>query len=1149
MQRKRKLSIILILTLTASLLLPMATPASAFTIQYFGHSQVLMTTDAGTKILMDPPHLGDFGNLGVDPGPIYPNVVTVSHQHSDHNNSTAAWVYGRPLVLNGISPLFDSYNTFNSINQVVNDTVINDVYLPHFYGAGDDAAFVFNVDGLRIVHLGDGTGSDNNRFTAAEKQALGTPDILFVPIGGPMGPVPPEYGGPQMENLSTQDVVYAIQDLQPKVVIPIHWWSQAGLNYFLTDQKSVGGFTYSVKNSNSINVESNNLPTTTQIWVMPIGAAQAGGGGLPPDGDVPSVSGSVYANGEALNDITANLTYDSNSRLANLKLRRNGNDDISGGSYDSNTEFTVTINNNGHTPYILLGAGYVQSWETGQDGVTTIRVKGMSFKFPDGTPVHLGVQMAIAYDANQAPYNMPVSYRGMSISTNASSFNAPVMVSGTQLYVYINGVSGEEGYFKVFLPEALLQDWGITSNNQLAAQIGDGNGNNKEAVTNAIVTDVAGGKTMEFSGFHYSDHRVFIGKAEAGAPVVTSAATNNAGNKIILTFNKAMADPAGKHAQFTVTVGGTPDAVTAAALNADPQKIELTLANPIYHGDVITIGYTAGTVVAADGGVLATFAGQAVTNNGPVKVTSPTVSVDSNNKNLSITSTTPATTLAIPNNVTDATINVVGLLNAPVAGKVTTSALPNITIQANTSVNANPVQVAIPAGTTVTADAADNWDGTINVPTVKPNNSVAVTADAGKTATVNTVIEVGFGDVPLTFSKAVRILIPGQAGKDAGYYRGGAFNKITAVLSSDTQAAGDALPAGGDGKIDVGSDLVIWTKHFTKFVTYTQTSAGGGGGGGGGVPPVSSSTTVTATSGGTVTSNDATIVVPAGAVTGDIKVTVEKVANTASLSFAKNTRLISDVFEITKDKAGDFSKAVTITLPFDKSKLDTAKYDIGIFWLNPETGKWTKLDNIKIDLASGKVSGDVNHFTKFAVLAVEKGSEAPTVAFSDIAGHWAQNEIEGLVARGAVTGYPDGTFKPDNTITRAEFATVLVKALKLAPQNGKIFADTARHWARDYIATAASNGIVNGYDNETFGPDDLITREQMAVMIVKAEKLAIVSEGISFEDGNKISAWARSAVATAAKKGIMKGYPDNTFKPEGNSTRAEAVTAIMNALK
>jgi hypothetical protein len=301
-----------------------------------------------------------------------------------------------------------------------------------------------------------------------------------------------------------------------------------------------------------------------------------------------------------------------------------------------------------------------------------------------------------------------------------------------------------------------------------------------------------------------------------------------------------------------------------------------------------------------------------------------------------------------------------------------------------------------------------------------------------------------------------------------------------------------------------------------------------------------------------VSAKDATIVIPANAFSSDIKVTVEKVTNTSSLPIAENSKLVSDVFEIKKDKSGDFTKPVTITLPFDKSKVDTDKYGISIFWLNEETNKWIELDDVKVE--ADKVSGTVNHFTKFAVLATEKAEgkpeqqEIPNANFPDTQGHWAQQQINKLVSMGAIHGYPDGTFKPNKNITRAEFSTILVTAFNLTPQSGKVFKDTAQHWAKDAIATAASYGIVNGYSVDKFGPDDVITREQMAVMIVNALKLSESANSKVFKDQASISKWALGSVQTAVESKIMNGYPDNTIKPKGKATRAEAVTVIVNAL-
>lgn len=103
---------------------------------------------------------------------------------------------------------------------------------------------------------------------------------------------------------------------------------------------------------------------------------------------------------------------------------------------------------------------------------------------------------------------------------------------------------------------------------------------------------------------------------------------------------------------------------------------------------------------------------------------------------------------------------------------------------------------------------------------------------SGQTKSLSSAIEVGFADAKLSFDKAVKITMPGQAGKRVGYTRTGeAFTEITNICSISDQAADGTLSADSECKIDSGSDLVIWTKHFTTFATYTQTTNSSSSGG------------------------------------------------------------------------------------------------------------------------------------------------------------------------------------------------------------------------------------------------------------------------------------------------------------------------------
>lgn len=168
--------------------------------------------------------------------------------------------------------------------------------------------------------------------------------------------------------------------------------------------------------------------------------------------------------------------------------------------------------------------------------------------------------------------------------------------------------------------------------------------------------------------------------------------------------------------------------------------------------------------------------------------------------------------------------------------------------------------------------------------------------------------------------------------------------------------------------------------------------------------------------------------------------------------------------------------------------------------------------------------------------------QASAADLTDIQGHWAQATIQKMADASIVAGNPDGTFKPNNNISRAEFASMVVRAFKLESTNGKVFSDTVNHWAKDSIAIANASGVVSGY-GETFGPDDPITTEQMAVMIVKAAKLAPATAELTFKDADKISAWAKNDVVTAFANKLIVGS-DGLFNPQSNASKAQAAIVI-----
>jgi len=245
-----------------------------------------------------------------------------------------------------------------------------------------------------------------------------------------------------------------------------------------------------------------------------------------------------------------------------------------------------------------------------------------------------------------------------------------------------------------------------------------------------------------------------------------------------------------------------------------------------------------------------------------------------------------------------------------------------------------------------------------------------------------------------------------------------------------------------------------------------------------------------------------------------------------------------------------FARSVTIKLLFDPDLVGAADTP-AIHYYDDDSGQWI---NIGGSVSDNTISVQVDHFTKFAVLICETAMLVPiqplqpSINFTDVAGHWAEEDINRLLSLGAVNGYTDGSFKPDNPMSRAEFVTVLVKAFQLDGQGGRFYDDTVEHWAKDYIAVAAGFDIVNGYSDTIFGPDDYITREQIAVMICRAAGIPFLDEETSFADWDSTSGWAKGAVAAAARDKIINGYPDNTFHPGNSATRAEAAAVVVKAL-
>jgi len=157
--------------------------------------------------------------------------------------------------------------------------------------------------------------------------------------------------------------------------------------------------------------------------------------------------------------------------------------------------------------------------------------------------------------------------------------------------------------------------------------------------------------------------------------------------------------------------------------------------------------------------------------------------------------------------------------------------------------------------------------------------------------------------------------------------------------------------------------------------------------------------------------------------------------------------------------------------------------------------------------------------------------------FSDVTNHWAKDEIMYLVNQNIITGYSDGTFRPDKNITRAEAAVMIAKQLKL-PVTDSDFTDVSKHhWAYSYIGAVAHAGIMNGYGDGSFQPDHSLKREEMAAILVRAYHLSGEKAPMFTDVGT--NNWAYHEILKLRANDITNGYSDGTFHPAQPISRAE----------
>ena len=170
--------------------------------------------------------------------------------------------------------------------------------------------------------------------------------------------------------------------------------------------------------------------------------------------------------------------------------------------------------------------------------------------------------------------------------------------------------------------------------------------------------------------------------------------------------------------------------------------------------------------------------------------------------------------------------------------------------------------------------------------------------------------------------------------------------------------------------------------------------------------------------------------------------------------------------------------------------------------------------------------------------------------YTDIDNHWAKPFITDLVEKNIIKGYPDGTFKPNNKIIRGDFFLLVNNMINEKAQQTKNinFNDLGETYYSDAIKNLSDLNIISGYEDNTIKPNNLITREEVSIVLNKIlehfNKTVENNNNVQFNDDKDISSWAYESVKKLSSMGVISGYTDNTIKPKNDITRGEVAKVI-----
>ena len=253
-----------------------------------------------------------------------------------------------------------------------------------------------------------------------------------------------------------------------------------------------------------------------------------------------------------------------------------------------------------------------------------------------------------------------------------------------------------------------------------------------------------------------------------------------------------------------------------------------------------------------------------------------------------------------------------------------------------------------------------------------------------------------------------------------------------------------------------------------------------------------------------------------------------------------------EAVQLTLAHNGEFGFTLTLTAPVG---VQNKGLWANLYHYNTTLKQMLFETSAQVD-ASGNVALKFTHASEYAIVLDESSHELP---FTDtVEGAWYQGAVEYVYRNGIMTGTSATTFEPNTTLSRAMVAQILYNLEGQPTVTGEsTFTDSNTHWAAKAIAWAQKTGVVNGYEDNTFRPNRAVTREELAQMLynyakVKGYDLTASGDLTAFPDVSKVSDWAETAMSWANGNQLINGFEDDTLRPGGNSTRAQAASILMN---